>query len=112
MPNGGWRIVAKQLQTYGFEVDPTLEKIFTEYRKTHNAGVFDAYPPAVRAGRRSHIITGLPSVTRNGGSSMPATAARVALQAPAARTIASASSSTPELVTTATPEPLLVRDTT
>ncbi len=66
MPNGGWRVVAKQLQTYGFEVDPTLEKIFTEYRKTHNAGVFDVYPPNVRAARSSHIITGLPDAYGRG----------------------------------------------
>src|SRR5690625_4048958 len=36
MPYGGWRMVAGSLQTYGYEVDPTLEKVFTTYRKTHN----------------------------------------------------------------------------
>jgi formate C-acetyltransferase len=66
MPNGGWRMVANQLQTYGFEVDPNLEKIFTEYRKTHNAGVFDVYPPNVRAARSSHIVTGLPDAYGRG----------------------------------------------
>ena len=66
MPNGGWRVVAKQLETYGFEVDPMLEKIFTEYRKTHNAGVFDVYPPNVRAARSSHIVTGLPDAYGRG----------------------------------------------
>ena len=60
MPLGGWRMVETSLTTYGYPVDPTLKRIFTDYRKTHNAGVFDAYSPAVRAGRRSHIITGLP----------------------------------------------------
>jgi formate C-acetyltransferase len=60
MPLGGWRMVETSLETYGYPVDATLKRTFTEYRKTHNAGVFDAYPPAVRAGRRSHIITGLP----------------------------------------------------
>jgi formate C-acetyltransferase len=60
MPLGGWRMVEISLETYGYPVDPILKRTFTEYRKTHNAGVFDAYPPAVRAGRRSHIITGLP----------------------------------------------------
>ncbi len=60
MPNGGWRMVAKSLETYGYPVDASLEKIFSEYRKTHNNGVFDVYPPNVRAARSSHIITGLP----------------------------------------------------
>ena len=43
MPNGGWRVVENSLLTYGYEVDPLVEKIFTKYRKTHNDGVFDAY---------------------------------------------------------------------
>src|SRR5690625_1693010 len=60
MPNGGWRMVANALKTYGYEVDPSVEEIFTTYRKTHNDGVFDVYPPAVRAARSSHIVTGLP----------------------------------------------------
>ncbi len=66
MPNGGWRMVANALETYGYEVDPVLEKVFTEYRKTHNAGVFDVYPPNVRAARSSHIITGLPDAYGRG----------------------------------------------
>ena len=47
MPNGGWRMVEGALETYGYEVDPTIKKIFTTYRKTHNDGVFDVYPPPV-----------------------------------------------------------------
>ncbi|MFN3866129.1 MAG: formate C-acetyltransferase [Demequina sp.] len=66
MPFGGWRMVANALETYGYQVDPELEKIFTEYRKTHNAGVFDVYPPNVRAARRSHIVTGLPDAYGRG----------------------------------------------
>ena len=66
MPFGGWRMVAKSLETYGYEVSPELEKIFTDYRKTHNAGVFDVYPPNVRAARSSHIITGLPDAYGRG----------------------------------------------
>jgi formate C-acetyltransferase len=66
MPNGGWRMVANALTTYGYDVDPTLEKVFTEYRKTHNAGVFDVYPPNVLAARKSHIITGLPDAYGRG----------------------------------------------
>ncbi|GAA4990424.1 formate C-acetyltransferase [Kitasatospora paranensis] len=60
MPNGGWRMVAGALETYGYPVSAELEKIFTQYRKTHNAGVFDAYTPEIRAARRAGIITGLP----------------------------------------------------
>ncbi|HLS01544.1 MAG TPA: pyruvate formate lyase family protein, partial [Beutenbergiaceae bacterium] len=66
MPNGGWRMVSNALKTYGYEVDPTVEEIFTKYRKTHNDGVFDVYPPAVRAARSSHIITGLPDAYGRG----------------------------------------------
>src|SRR5690606_29268400 len=44
----------------------TLKKVFTEYRKTHNQGVFDVYPPNVRAARSSHIITGLPDAYGRG----------------------------------------------
>ena len=66
MPNGGWRMVETSLKTYGYEVDPVVKDIFTKYRKTHNAGVFDAYPPAARAARSSHIITGLPDAYGRG----------------------------------------------
>ena len=66
MPFGGWRMVAKALETYGYEVDPSLERIFTTYRKTHNQGVFDVYPPAVRKARSAHIITGLPDAYGRG----------------------------------------------
>ncbi len=66
MPFGGWRMVEDALTTYGYPVDPSLKKIFTGYRKTHNAGVFDAYPPAVKAARRSKIITGLPDAYGRG----------------------------------------------
>jgi formate C-acetyltransferase len=60
MPNGGWRVVETSLKTYGYDVDPQVEKIFTKYRKTHNDGVFDAYTAEILAARRSHVITGLP----------------------------------------------------
>ncbi|MFB6891524.1 formate C-acetyltransferase [Kitasatospora sp. NPDC056327] len=66
MPNGGWRMVAGALRTYGYPVDPGLEKVFTEYRKTHNAGVFDAYTPGIRAARKAGIITGLPDAYGRG----------------------------------------------
>jgi formate C-acetyltransferase len=66
MPNGGYRMVENALKTYGYAPDPTVAKVFTEYRKTHNAGVFDVYPPDVRAARKSHIITGLPDAYGRG----------------------------------------------
>lgn len=66
MPNGGWRMVEKSLATYGYEVPEDLKKIFTNYRKTHNDGVFDVYPPNVRAARSSHVVTGLPDAYGRG----------------------------------------------
>ncbi|MFF2951766.1 formate C-acetyltransferase [Kitasatospora sp. NPDC057965] len=66
MPYGGWRMVAGALKTYGYPVDPGLEKVFTEYRKTHNAGVFDAYTPQIRAARKAGVVTGLPDAYGRG----------------------------------------------
>jgi len=66
MPNGGYRMVENGLKAYGYEPDPRVGEIFTKYRKTHNQGVFDAYTPAIRAARSSHIITGLPDAYGRG----------------------------------------------
>jgi formate C-acetyltransferase len=66
MPNGGWRVVETSLRTYGYEIDPRVEEIFTKYRKTHNDGVFDAYTAEILAARRSHVITGLPDAYGRG----------------------------------------------
>ncbi|WP_062519883.1 formate C-acetyltransferase [Demequina silvatica] len=66
MPFGGWRMVVKELETYGYPIKPELEETFSKYRKTHNDGVFDAYPPNVRAARSSHIVTGLPDAYGRG----------------------------------------------
>jgi formate C-acetyltransferase len=66
MPFGGWRLVANALETYGYDVPAELETIFTRYRKTHNDGVFDVYPPAVKRARHSHLITGLPDAYGRG----------------------------------------------
>ncbi|MEC5384859.1 formate C-acetyltransferase [Uliginosibacterium sp. H3] len=65
-PNGGWRMVEGSLKAYNFPVDPATRDIFTKYRKTHNAGVFDAYPEDVLKARRSHIVTGLPDAYGRG----------------------------------------------
>ena len=66
MPNGGYRMVETGLKAYGYEPDPKVREIFTKYRKTHNEGVFDAYTPAIRAARSSHIVTGLPDAYGRG----------------------------------------------
>ena len=66
MPYGGWRMVEGALKTYGYTPDEQVKRIFTEYRKTHNAGVFDVYPPDVRAARSSHLVTGLPDAYGRG----------------------------------------------
>lgn len=50
----------------GYQVDPEVSEFFTVHRKTHNAGVFDAYTPEMRACRSSHIITGLPDAYGRG----------------------------------------------
>lgn len=60
IPFGGIRIVEKSCEAYGRKVDPKVEEIFHNYRKTHNDGVFDVYTSDIRAARSSHLITGLP----------------------------------------------------
>ena len=66
MPYGGIRMAEEACRTYGYEPDPQLHKIFTEYHKTHNQGVFDAYTPTMRAARKNKIITGLPDTYGRG----------------------------------------------
>ena len=65
-PYGGIRMAAKACSDNGYEIDPQVEEFFTIHRKTHNAGVFDAYTPEMRACRSSHIITGLPDAYGRG----------------------------------------------
>ncbi len=59
-PFGGIRIAEQACSTNGYTVDPEISRIFRDYRKTHNQGVFDVYTPEMRACRTAHIITGLP----------------------------------------------------
>src|SRR5215204_3243131 len=66
MPNGGLRMVTGGLEAFGFKPDPAISEIFTKYRKTHNAGVFDAYTADVRRCRKSHVLTGLPDAYGRG----------------------------------------------
>ncbi|WP_075981700.1 formate C-acetyltransferase [Bacillus massilinigeriensis] len=63
---GGVRMAKQALAEYGFELDKEVEHIFTDYRKTHNQGVFDAYTPEMRAARHVGIITGLPDAYGRG----------------------------------------------
>ena len=66
MPYGGIRMAEKACHDNGYELDPEVKEFFTVHRKTHNAGVFDAYTPEMRACRSSHIITGLPDAYGRG----------------------------------------------
>ena len=66
MPYGGIRMAEKACADNGYELDPEVKEFFTVHRKTHNAGVFDAYTPEMRACRSSHIITGLPDAYGRG----------------------------------------------
>ncbi len=65
-PYGGIRMAEKACADNGYQVDPEISEFFTKHRKTHNAGVFDAYTPEMRACRSSHIITGLPDAYGRG----------------------------------------------
>ena len=65
-PNGGIRMSVKACKDNGYEVDPHIVDFYTNYRKTHNAGVFDVYTPEMRLCRSNHIITGLPDAYGRG----------------------------------------------
>ena len=66
MPYGGIKMAEEALEQYGYKPNPELHKIFTEYHKTHNQGVFDAYTPEIRMARKAHIVTGLPDTYGRG----------------------------------------------
>ena len=66
MPYGGIKMAEQACTTYGYTPDPELHKIFTEYCKTHNQGVFDAYTPEMKKARHNKIITGLPDTYGRG----------------------------------------------
>ena len=65
-PFGGIRMAEEACKSYGYEVDPEISRIFRQYRKTHNEGVFDVYTPEMRAARHNAIITGLPDAYGRG----------------------------------------------
>lgn len=66
MPFGGLRVVKKALENYGYKLDKDVERVFTDFRKTHNDGVFDAYNDEIRKARHSGILTGLPDAYGRG----------------------------------------------
>ena len=66
MPFGGIKMAEQACQTYGYTPDPELHKIFTEYSRTHNDGVFSAYTPEMKKARHNKIITGLPDTYGRG----------------------------------------------
>ena len=65
-PFGGIRMSELALEAYGFKLDEEVKHIFTDYRKTHNQGVFDAYTDEIKAARRTGVITGLPDAYGRG----------------------------------------------
>ena len=66
MPYGGIRMAEESCEMYGYKPNPEFHKIFTEYHKTHNQAVFDAYTPEMRIARRNKIMTGLPDTYGRG----------------------------------------------
>ena len=66
MPYGGIKMAEEAAETYGYKVNPKFHKIFTDYHKTHNQAVFDAYTSEMRKARHSHIVTGLPDTYGRG----------------------------------------------
>jgi formate C-acetyltransferase len=65
-PFGGIRMAKQSCEAYGYQLNPEIERIFTEYRKTHNQGVFDAYTEEMLLARKAGIITGLPDAYGRG----------------------------------------------
>ena len=63
---GGMRMATSALKEYGYELDPEIESHFKMYRKTHNEGVFDAYPKRTRLARTAGLLTGLPDAYGRG----------------------------------------------
>ena len=65
-PFGGIKMAEQALNMYGYELDPEVKRVFGNYRKTHNDGVYDAYTPEMRRARKAHILTGLPDTYGRG----------------------------------------------
>ncbi|QWU14803.1 formate C-acetyltransferase [Paenibacillus sophorae] len=65
-PFGGIKMMIDATKAYGFELPSSIVDMFTNIRKTHNQGVFDAYTSDMRAVRKAGIITGLPDAYGRG----------------------------------------------
>ncbi|MEG0370961.1 MAG: formate C-acetyltransferase [Clostridium sp.] len=65
-PYGGIKMAVSAAKAYGYEVSEHMQDVFTNYRKTHNQGVFDAYTDEMRLARKVGIITGLPDAYGRG----------------------------------------------
>lgn len=63
---GGLRMANSALEQYGYRLNPEISEKFHEYRKTHNEGVFDAYPERTRKARHAGLLTGLPDAYGRG----------------------------------------------
>lgn len=63
---GGMRMATSALEQYGYKLNGEIQEHFHEYRKTHNEGVFDAYPERTRAARSAGLLTGLPDAYGRG----------------------------------------------
>ena len=66
MPFGGIKMAEQACTTNGYTPNPKFHKIFNEYSRTHNQGVFDAYTPEMKKARHNKIITGLPDTYGRG----------------------------------------------
>lgn len=65
-PFGGIRMAEQSLKEYGFKISDEMHNVFTNYRKTHNQGVFDAYPEETKIARSAGVLTGLPDAYGRG----------------------------------------------
>jgi len=63
---GGTRMAEQALEQYGYEMNDEVKRRFHEYRKTHNEGVFDAYPERTKVARHNGLLTGLPDAYGRG----------------------------------------------
>ena len=66
MPYGGIKMAEQAAESYGYEVNPELKKIFETYMTAHNDAVFAAYTPEMRLARKTHVVTGLPDTYGRG----------------------------------------------
>ena len=66
MPYGGIKMAEQAAATYGYKINPKFSEIFSQYHKTHNQAVFDAYTPEMKRARHAHIVTGLPDTYGRG----------------------------------------------